>query len=224
LAEKQGDPILELGCGTGRVLLPLAQAGYRVYGLDHDADMLAYLHGLLDAPYRGMVNLIQADMSDYSLHLNFPLILLPCNTYTTLNTGQRLKALALVRRHLKPGGIFSASIPNPDYLLGLPKTARREIEDVILHPVDGEPVQVSSAWRRTPDQFVISWTYDHLLPDGTVERFAYQVNQNILPVKELLSEFCAAGLKVTDIYGDFEGSSLSVDSLYLVIVTTRDDY
>ena len=42
LARRQGSPILELGCGTGRVLIPLAEAGYTVYGLDIDPEMLEF--------------------------------------------------------------------------------------------------------------------------------------------------------------------------------------
>jgi hypothetical protein len=150
--------------------------------------------------------------------MRYSLILLPCNTYTTLNAEQRRQVLELVRTHLTPRGLFSTSIPNSAYLRSLPKTALQEIEEVFPHPVDAEPVQVSSAWRRTTSQFIISWTYDHLLPDGRVDRFTYQVSQNILPVAEVVKEFRSAGLQVKKLYGDFDLSPLSEESLYQIVV------
>ncbi len=68
--------------------------------------------------------------------------------------------------HLNTNGVFSASMPNPEYLKRLPKNAEPEIEETFPHPLDGEPVQVSSAWTRTQNRVIITWFYDHLLPDG----------------------------------------------------------
>ncbi len=221
LAARQGDPILELGCGTGRVLLPLACAGHRVAGLDNDPSMLAYLRTMLPPHLESRVALLQADLGAFHLGAAFSLIILPCNTYTMLSADQRLSALERVRMHLRPGGIFAASMPNPAFLQHMPRKADPDIEAVFLHPADGEPVQVSSAWRRTAHQVKITWIYDHLLPDGNVERFTFPVTQNILPVDALLGELRAARLQVRDLYGDFDGSPYSDTSTYLIVTVEK---
>ena len=117
LAAQAGDPILELGCGTGRVLIPLAQAGYRTVGLDNDPAMLKFLQTQLGPGIPHSPELIEADISEFELARQFPLIILPCNTFSTLSNEQRLDCLGCVRRHLRYGGIFAVSLPNPELLL-----------------------------------------------------------------------------------------------------------
>ena len=120
LAAQQKGPVLELGCGTGRVLLPLAQAGYRVVGLDNDLDMLRYLHAHCPAGLRPPPAYYVGDIVSFRLGIQFALILLPCNTWSTLSANQRARALVCIHQHLLPGGLFAVSIPAPDLLLSLP--------------------------------------------------------------------------------------------------------
>ncbi|HSB66003.1 MAG TPA: class I SAM-dependent methyltransferase, partial [Anaerolineales bacterium] len=120
LATQTSDPILELGCGTGRLLLPLAQAGFRCVGLDRDLGMLRYLHANLDPSLMAKPHCIAADISHFALQEQFPLIILPCNTFSTLATQQRRDCLSRVHKHLEPGGIFAVSLPNPELWRELP--------------------------------------------------------------------------------------------------------
>src|SRR3989304_6386186 len=75
LASRCGGQILELGCGTGRVLTPLAEAGHRVYGLDRDAGVLAVLAGFLKPDFKPWVHLLQGDFAAIPLLAHFSLIL-----------------------------------------------------------------------------------------------------------------------------------------------------
>jgi SAM-dependent methyltransferase len=221
LAERSGGPVLELGCGTGRILLHLAQAGFTVVGLDHSAEMLTYLSSIVPDRLRKLVNYFQGDMRAYQLSWRFPLIILPCNTYSTLQSSERKQTLERASSHLVPLGTFAVSIPNPAYLRQLPQHAEADIEEVFAHPVDGEPVQVSSAWSRSKDRLTITWIYDHLLPDGTVDRLSYQVVQHILTLEIIQSEFHAAGLEILSLYGDFNLSPLSADSIYMILTAHK---
>jgi SAM-dependent methyltransferase len=221
LAKHSGGPVLELGCGTGRVLLHLAQAGYTVFGLDHSAEMLTYLSSIIPDSSRKLVNYFQGDMRAYQLSRRFPLIILPCNTYSTLQSGERRQTLEQVSSHLLPQGTFAVSIPNPAYIRQLPRHAEADVEEVFAHPADGEPVQVSSAWKRSKDRLAITWIYDHLLPDGTVDRLTYQVMQHILTLEIIQSEFSAAGLEIANLYGDYDFSPLSNDSIYMIITANK---
>lgn len=206
LAQSKGDPILELGCGTGRVLLHLAQAGYETIGIDKSRSMLSYLQQNLPKELKPLPKLVQSDMSAFRLAIRFPLILLPCNTLSTLSNSVRKKTIENVARHLVKGGCYSFSIPNPAALNRLPAYGESEVEEIFSHPSDGEPVQVSSAWERNSEEFILRWHYDHLLPDGKVKRYTVQVSHSILPIHMYMDEIHAAGLKVEEVYGDFDHS------------------
>jgi SAM-dependent methyltransferase len=218
LARRQGGPVLELGCGSGRVLLPLARLGYPVTGLEQDAGMLRLLRENTPPELAGRVQLVQADMSAFGFGRIFSLILLPCNTFSTLSARQRLDTLRCVRRSLAPQGLFAASLPNPALLQRLPPRSEPELEESFPHPLDGEPVQVSSGWERTRDRLTIHWHYDHLLPDGRVERFSMQASHALVPVEAYLEEMRSAGLNPAELYGDFDGSPYTPEAPALIII------
>ena len=218
LAESHGGSIIELGCGTGRILLPLAEAGHRVLGLDRDAGMLAFLRNCLTAPLAARVDIVQADMAAIPFRTVFNLVIMPCNTFNTLTEDERRYVLGWISKHLAAGGLFAASLPNPHFLQSLPKQSEAEIEEFFFHPLDGEPVQVSSAWKRTSRDFTLVWHYDHLLKDGRVDRVSTQVRHNLFTVSEILSEFSEAGLRVEGMYGDYDRSAFDRDAANLILL------
>jgi SAM-dependent methyltransferase len=213
-------PLLELGCGTGRVLLPLLAAGSQAYGLDNDSEMLRFLQGNLP-PQRPSAPLVfQADMAHFHLALLFSLIILPCNTLSTLEPEQRLTTLACVRRHLASDGLFVASLPNPLALKVMPHRGSEEIEEAFILP-SGDPVQVSSAWQRGPQQFTVTWHYDRLLPDGKVQRLTAQVVHSLEPPEAYFTALEQAGLRTAEVYGDFDRSPFALASPNLILVARR---
>ena len=221
LASRQGDPILELGCGTGRILVPLLKAGNIIYGLDNDFGMLRFLRGSLPAELKSSVGVYQADMTAFHIKLAFSLIMIPCNTYSTLTSAARALVLEGARRHLLPIGIFAVSIPNPLFLRNLPASSETELEDDFLHPQTGDPVQVSSAWQRTAQQFRLKWYYDLLQPNGQVRRLQVETNHFLVQVSTYLSEFETAGLSVVDMLGDYDGSAFTEEAPFLILLARR---
>lgn len=220
LAAQADGSVLELGCGTGRVLLPLANAGNQVYGLDNDRDMLRFLANRLTPVSQSLVHLIQADMSQFHFATAFGLIILPCNTLSTLTPAALRKMLVCAFEHLRPEGIFAASLPNPQVLAQMPKHGPEEVEEVFPHPEDGQPVQVSSAWQRDEQFFSVSWFYDHLLPDGQVERMQAVVKHQLLPIGAYLEMLKDAGFQSIKQYGDFTKTLYRKTSPQLVIIAT----
>ncbi len=223
LASQSDDPILELGCGTGRILLPLARAGHKICGIDNDPGMLALLRGDLKLEPHLSVQPIQADFTNFSLARRFGLILLPCNTFSTLSSKSRRLTLQCVSRHLLPGGRFAVSNPNPYFLKRLPAHAEAEIEDIFPHPLDGEPVQVSSAWQRTRWYFILNWYYDHLFPDGSVERSVVEVKHCLVQPEDYLDEMRVAGLSPRAVYGDYDRSPLKRTSPQMIILASLEE-
>jgi hypothetical protein len=189
-----------------------------VIGLERDPDMLSMLHEAMEPELADRVELFQGDMAAFALGQRFPLIILPCNTYSTLSTVQRQATLACTHRHLQPEGLFAASLPNPAVLKHLPRRSKPEIEESFPHPLDGEPVQVSSAWERGARRLTVHWHYDHLLPDGRVERVSTQVSHTLEPVETYIAELEAAGLYLLERFGDFDRSPYSPQAPSLILL------
>ncbi|HET6864274.1 MAG TPA: class I SAM-dependent methyltransferase [Solirubrobacteraceae bacterium] len=116
LAASHGDPVLDVGAGTGRVTLDLAQAGYRVTALDRDPELLAALSGRnfsRDAvSSRGPVRTVVADARDFDLgDTRFPLVIVPMQTIQLLGGAEgRASFLRCAHRHLEPGGVLAVAI------------------------------------------------------------------------------------------------------------------
>jgi SAM-dependent methyltransferase len=218
LAARHPGPILELGCGTGRVLLPLAAAGNSVIGLDRDAAMLDFLRQM--QPEAVHARVLQADMAHFHLARRFGLILLPCNTYSTLGASARNATLERIHAHLAPGGRFVFSIPNPSLLRGLPARGSLEFEEAFSHPLDGTSVEVYSAWRRSGDTFTILWRYEHRSANGILKRASIRVDHYLLSAREHLAGLRQAGLRVRAAFGDFDSSEYTRDAPALIIIAS----
>ena len=221
LAKEAGDPILELGCGTGRVISQLAQLGQRVVGLDLSFEMLAFLKGNLSIQVLGLVDIFQADLGDFQLGRKFSLIFLACNTLSTLQKETRAKAFMRVQEHLAEGGLFAASVPNPLQLERLPVFGESEIEEIISHPESGNPLQISSEWERFDRDMVFRWHYDQLFPDGRVERYTIEVKHTLTTLEEYQAEMQAAKLNPVEIFGDFDRTKFNQDSPYLIVLARK---
>jgi len=71
---------------------------------------------------------------------------------------------------------------------------------------------------------VITWDYDHLLPDGRVERLSAQARHYLAPSEELISEFNTAGLEVTASFGDYDRSEYTHRSPYLILIAQAAEF
>jgi SAM-dependent methyltransferase len=217
LAQSHGDPILELGCGSGRILLPLADAGYKMTGIEVDTGMLRVLKERLPDELLPRVELIQGDFTKIQIAKNFRLVILPCNTYSTLDTAQRQALLGCVIQHLQPEGVFVASLPNPALLRQLPSYGEPEVEEVFPHPLDGKPVQVTSSWQRSARGVTIAWDYDHESPAGRVEHIHREVHHQPVSVRTYLAELHQAGFNAVTLYGEFDGSAYREQAQNLIL-------
>jgi SAM-dependent methyltransferase len=147
LASACGSPILDLGCGTGRVALDLARHGHRVQGLDLDAELVAALNERAAAaalPARA----IEGDARDFDLGEKFAMVLAAMQFVQVLGGGsERLACLRCARRHLAPGGRLAVAI------------------------VDGMPAElVEKAPPPLPDtRETDGWVYSSLPLDAALE-------------------------------------------------------
>jgi ubiquinone/menaquinone biosynthesis C-methylase UbiE len=116
-AQQQGSPVLELACGTGRILIPIAETGIECYGLDSERQMLALCETKLQNLHLNNVHLQVASMDDFHYDQKFSLIYVPFRSFQHLLTPeQQLRSLQIVREHLKEDGLFVLDVfaPNID--------------------------------------------------------------------------------------------------------------
>ena len=141
LAREAKGPVLEIACGTGRILLPCAQAGVEIDGLDLYDGMLGTLRR--KAAALGLApTLYQADMGDFRLPRRYALIMITFNAFGHNMTQEaQVRCLERCREHLLPGGIlaFDGTFPNVEWV-GAPQNLR-VLEGEIPHPKTGLPVR-----------------------------------------------------------------------------------
>src|SRR5436190_14963126 len=142
LAREARGPVLDIACGTGRILLPCLQAGVDIEGLDLFEPMLKTLRAKA-AALRLSPRLHQADMSDFSLSRKFQLIMIPFNAFIHNMTQEaQIRCLELCNEHLLPGGklTFDTYFPSVEIIGTHPKT--RVLEGEIPHPQTGLPMRM----------------------------------------------------------------------------------
>jgi len=220
-AARDDTPILELGCGTGRVSSAIAKAGREVYGIDRDHEMLIFLSKDVPATIKAFVHVVQAQMTAFHFSTRFGKILLPCNTYSTLNFPERIATLKNVFHHLDQDGVFITSIPNPAVLFELPEEGEAEFEGIISQPETKTPVQIFSSWEKSSEWVKMSWHYDHLQPDGMIERVTVSTFHSLISKGDYLNEMRNAGFNDLKVYGDYDYSTYDRYSPYLILIAGK---
>ncbi|MGB0094620.1 MAG: class I SAM-dependent methyltransferase [Solirubrobacteraceae bacterium] len=108
LASEHGDPVLDVGAGTGRVAFDLARHGHRVTALDHDPELISEL---ATRAHRLGIETVIADAREFELEYRFALCLVPMQTIQLLGGAEgRTRLLRCARRHLLDGGVLAIAI------------------------------------------------------------------------------------------------------------------
>jgi SAM-dependent methyltransferase len=119
LAKASGSPILEIGCGTGRVLLPIAREGIEIHGVDNSAPMLDTLKDNLareKPPVRNLVTLHQGDMREFRLGRTFPLVIIPFRPMQHMFTvADQVSALKSAAAHLADASTLAFDVFYPRF-------------------------------------------------------------------------------------------------------------
>ena len=97
----------------------------------------------------------------------------------------------------------------------------QEIETTLKHPETGHPIQVSSRFHAFDNSLGWDWIYDHLQPDGNVEREVHSAAHDLASSESYLEELREAGFDILRIEGDFEGGNYSSDSPHLILVCCK---
>jgi SAM-dependent methyltransferase len=202
-AQGAAGPVLELGCGSGRLLLPLAQAGIDLTGVDLSPAMLALARKKLG----GRVELIEGDMCTLALPGRYALAIVSINSFMHLQTtAEQLAALGNIARHLQPGGRLIVDLPPGDELFHQDADARLTLERQFVDPATGHQIMkqvVSRIDWATQRQKVIH-IYDELLPDGTLKRTVVPMTLRHVFRYELALLLDKSGYTLESLYGDYD--------------------
>ena len=208
-ADAVGDPILELGCGSGRVLVPLAEAGFTVVGLDSSRPMLDRAEeAIAAAGVADRVTLVEGDMraSDQAPGGPFGLVIFSLNSLMHLTTvSDQRRALASARRALDPRGqlVIDSMNPSPDQLRHLMDGPHLEGS---WRLADGSSVDKWSHRRLSPATQIIDtllW-YDRTAPDGTFTRLRSEFLLRYVHAAELGLMLELAGFTDPMYYGSYD--------------------
>jgi SAM-dependent methyltransferase len=213
-ARRAGAPVLELGCGTGRILLPVAAAGLDVVGLDRAPSMLAVARekvARLGPGVRRRIELIEGDMRQFSLGRRFNLVTIPYRAFLHLLTDEdQRRALACIREHLADGGRLALNVFDPSLSviharLGV-TAGTLQMQTRFRHPQTGRDMVLWDTFRYDPEQQVLEGDYifDELGDDGTVLSRVYApLTLRWVYRYEMQHLLELAGFRVEALYGDF---------------------
>lgn len=212
MAKESGGPVLELGCGTGRVLIPTARAGVEITGLDGSAGMLAkcreYLsHGPPEVQKRA--TLVHGRLQKFELGRKFALITLPFRPFQHFITVEdQMACLEQIHAHLRDSGRLVLDLFNPS----IPVLANREVgpefgdEPEFTMP-DGRKVMlrekvVARDYNRQVLDCELIYYVTH--PDGRKERVVQAFQMRYFFRYEMEHLLARAGFDIDAVYSDYD--------------------
>ncbi len=224
-AETTGGPILEMGCGSGRVIAPLASTGFSVVGLDRSTTMLDRAQArIAKTTFEDQVTLVQGEMgSDARIPGEpFQLVIFSLNALMHLPLPElQLDALAKARRLLTTEGLLVIDVvyPAPDYLVSLASSSSLEWSTTLE---DGSAVDKWALRQIHPIDQVIDTTlwYDQVKSGGELVRHRSRFELRYVHPNELSLMLRTAGFTNVRMYGSYELDPLD-DSSDRLIVTAQ---
>jgi SAM-dependent methyltransferase len=191
LAVEQGDPILDVGAGTGRVTLDLLRRGHQVTALDRD---LVLLDELAARAANFELETVLADARTFELERRFALCVVPMQTIQLLDGEQgRAGFLGCARRHLEPGGMLAIAIADELEPYRVTDAVQPPIPDML--ELDGvvyasQPVAIT----EDADGFVLERRREIITVEGHRSVEENLVRLDRLSAEQLEDEAAAAGL------------------------------
>ena len=220
-----GDPILELGCGTGRITMALAEAGKRITGLDLSGRMLERAvkkRAALRVEARERVHLVQGDMARFDLGEKFRLVIIPFRPFQhLLEVRQQMDCLECVRKHLAPGGRLILDVFQTDAERMHDPVHMREVQLTEYETADGRHVRIServAAFHRAEQRNDVEMIFSITHRDGRQERLVFAWPLRYFFRYEVEHLLARCGFKVAARYGDFDRSPIRGDSPEMIFV------
>lgn len=212
MAKQQNGRTLEIACGTGRILIPTAQSGLEITGLDNSRSMLDVLRNKLTQLPRQVqdkVHLEYGDMRSFDLGEQFDLITMPFRPFQHMLTVEdQMMCLNTVRKHLKRDGRFVFDIFNPSIpgLADEAKLASAQAEPEVVMP-DGRRFIRSHSFAKK-DFFSqvndLELIHDVIAPDGTHTQAIFAFQMRYIFRYEIEHLLARCGFEIEALYSGFD--------------------
>ena len=225
LVARFGGPVLDIGCGTGRVALHLATSGIDLLGIDTSETMLdrARSHASEKGGNAARIVWKQADIRTWEAQQNFGLAIFAFSGFMhLLDHAEQLKALHRIAAHLNPDGGLALDLANPLGMFRAENIDSLVVERLFTDADTGDTVMQQSLAQLDPISQIMSltWVYDRIAPDGLVHRALMPQQVRYTLVSELSLMLDSAGFGKVEAYGDYEFNAYEEDSPRLFMVAT----
>ncbi len=220
-AELCGSPLLELACGSGRLLVPLARQGYELTGVDSSASMLKLAQKALEqAGVAAQCKLAQENMCRLSLGQKFRLAFIALGSFGHVCTRQEQRqTLAAVRDHLTTGGRFILDISNADVRY-MEHLSGQMLHQGTWQREDGALLShfVSPASSLTKHLLELTHFYEEHWQGEAVRRTVITTHLYLFERNEIELLLEEAGFGIADVYGDYELDPFEHDSPRMIFI------
>jgi SAM-dependent methyltransferase len=212
LAARSGGPVLEYGCGNGRITVPMAEQGVKVVGLDHAAEMLTSFRARLrklPPQLAASIELVRGDMRKVRLQKRFKLVLCTFNTFLHLyDRADVERFLACVRAHLRRDGrfVFDVSMPSASELARDPTRGFRV--PPMRYPATGELVRYAEFFDYDAARQILYVTMQFEPVDAPERAWTTLLTHRQYHPKEIEALLHYNGFAVESVTSDFEDRPL----------------
>jgi SAM-dependent methyltransferase len=231
LAKESGGPVLEIGCGTGRVLLDTARAGIEIHGLDQSAPMLAVLREKIareEPAVRERITLHEGDMRDFRLDEKFALVSVPFRPMQHMFTVQdQVAALKSAASHVADRGVLAFDVYYPRFE-NLPRGIGEEIFEAEWSPASAPNTLIRRHYRKDAvdkiNQSVSLTFFFRSYREGKlIGEESEKLKMSYYTYPHLRALFLLAGLEIVAEYGSFAKAPLdnTAEEMIFVLRPTR---
>jgi SAM-dependent methyltransferase len=220
-AERTGGPILEVGSGTGRVALALAEEGHIVVGLELAEALRTTAQRKAErAQLNDRVTFVVGDMRRFKIDQHFGLIIIPLNTFLhNLTLDDQLATLACCKKHLRPGGLLVLDCFNPDPAHAA-DDGRLIVQRSVIDRATGQPALLLLSrltdWNNQRQE--IAYFIDRVDQHGVVQRVILPTTYRFVFRNELRLLLKVGGFDLKDEYGSYELDPVEAGSDKLIAV------
>ena len=232
LVREQPEHVLEIGCGTGRLTLPLArmgaEQGFHMVGLDIEPEMLTRARLRAAAEPDAVRNILQLEMADVralKMAARFDVVFLPYGVaHHLISLDDQLAALHGIHELLMPHGLFAIDVCAPDFSL----LARAIIEtgryaDMNVHGDDGRNLRRTVVMHYFPETQLLTqdFEYDVTDADGTQRHYRSPFLMHVYYPRELAWLFQLTGFRLEYVYGSYNGEAFGATSPSIIALARK---